>query len=745
MSSATPREPAKTINLAWAAYGRIARMPHAEIIAKLLNVKPSQVDATIRLLDEGNTVPFIARYRKEMTGTLDDEQVRIVADEIARLRAIDERRATILASIEEQGNLTDELREAINAAETLTALEDLYAPYRPKRRTRAMVAREKGLQPLADLVLAQASDPRPLEEIAAEYLNEQVATVQDAIEGARDIVAETISDNAEVRQSVREKALKFSKVTAVKVEDAVDEKRVYESYYAFENRVDRLQPHQILALNRGEKEGILKIRVDIPERDWRDSIESVFEADILSPFGDELVLATEDAADRLLLPAIERDVRRTLSEKADGHAINVFATNLRALLSLPPLANQTVLGLDPGYRTGCKVAVVDPTGKLLDTGTIYPHEPKNDWAGALQTLEDMINRHHVTLITIGNGTASRETEKLAAEAVRAHRDAPQPTRYLIVNEAGASVYSASPLARAEFPDLDVSIRGAVSIARRAQDPLAELVKIDPRSIGVGLYQHDVDQSALSHSLDGVVESVVNNVGVDLNTASAALLTHVAGVGPKLATAIVGYRDGNGAFRSRSDLRKVSGLGPKAFEQSAGFMRIRDGANPLDASAIHPESYAVAETVLERAGLQPASPLDERKPALDALLATTPLEKLAAELDCGLPTLKDIFEQLVRPGRDPREEAPAPILRSDVLKMEDLVEGMELKGTVRNVVDFGAFVDIGVKQDGLLHKSQIPFGTVLKVGDILDIVILRIETERGRIGLGWAKKPVGDKV
>src|SRR5689334_23454991 len=574
-------------------------MSYAETIAKLLNVKPSQVDATIRLLDEGNTVPFISRYRKEMTGTLDDEQVRIIADELVRLRGIDERRATILASIEEQGKLTDELREAINAALTMTALEDLYAPYKPKRRTRAMVAREKGLQPLADLVLAQAGDPRPLEEIAAEYLNEQVTTIQEAIEGARDIVAETISDNAEVRQSVREKALKTSKVGAEKAESAVDEKRVYESYYEFDGRVDRLQPYQILALNRGEKEGVLKVRVDIPERDWRDSVESVFEADILSPLGDELILAEEDAANRLLLPSIERDVRRELSEKADNHAINVFATNLRALLSLPPLAGQTVLGLDPGFRTGCKVAVVDPTGKLLDTGTIYPHEPKNDWAGALSTLEEMINRHHVTLITIGNGTASRETEKLAADLTR---NKAESTKYLIVNEAGASVYSASPLARAEFPDLDVSIRGAVSIARRAQDPLAELVKIDPKSIGVGLYQHDVDQAALTHSLDGVVESVVNNVGVDLNTASSALLTHVAGVGPKLATAIVSYRDEKGAFKSRSELKKVSGFGPKAFEQSAGFMRIQNGTNPLDSSAIHPESYTIAESILAFAGL-----------------------------------------------------------------------------------------------------------------------------------------------
>ncbi|MDP2977058.1 MAG: helix-hairpin-helix domain-containing protein, partial [Anaerolineales bacterium] len=516
--------------------------------------------------------------------------------------------------------------------------------------------------------------------------------------------------------------------------DAMDEKRVYESYYAFEGRVDRLQPHQILALNRGEKEGILRVRVHIDERDWRTAVENVFEADILSPFADELVLAEEDAASRLLLPSIERDVRRELSEKADGHAINVFATNLRALLGQPPLAGHTTLGIDPGFRTGCKVAVVDPTGKLLDTGTIYPHEPKNDWVGALTALEDMINRHHVTLITIGNGTASRETERLAAELTRNT----QHVKYLIVNEAGASVYSASALARQEFPDLDVSIRGAVSIARRAQDPLAELVKIDPKSIGVGLYQHDVDQAALTHALDGVVENVVNNVGVDVNTASSALLTHVAGVGPKLATSIVSYRDENGQFKSRAELRKISGLGPKAFEQSAGFMRIRDGDEPLDASAIHPESYSVARAVLERAGLQPGSPLTERKPALDALLAKTPLEKLAAELNCGLPTLKDILEQLLRPGRDPRADTPAPILRCDVLRMADLAEGMELKGTVRNVVDFGAFVDIGVKQDGLLHRTQIPFGTVLKVGDIIGVKILKIEPERGRISLGWVK-------
>ena len=708
---------------------------YGEIIAKQLKVRPNQVDATIRLLDEGNTVPFISRYRKEMTGTLDDEQVRIIADELTRLRGLDERRTTILASIEEQGKLSDELRLAINTAMTLTALEDLYAPYKPKRRTRASIAREKGLEGLANHILKQTLTQRGLEEIVQEsYLSEQVPTVEEALQGARDIVAETISDHAAVRQGTRERALKFAVLTAKKIEEAVDEKRVYESYYTFECRVDRLQPHQILPFNRGEKEGMLKIHVQIDERDWRSIVESNFEADILSPFVDELILAENDAADRLLLPSIERDVRRELGEKADGHAINVFATNLRSLLSLPPLAGHVTLGIDPVFRTVSKVAVVDPTGKLLDTATIYPHEPKNDWTGALSTLEDMVNRHHVTLITIGNGTASRETEKLAAELTRIA----ESTKYLIVNEAGASVYSASALARQEFPELDVSIRGAVSIARRAQDPLAELVKIDPKSIGVGLYQHDVDQNSLSHALDGVVESVVNNVGVDVNTASPALLTHVAGVGPKLATNIVAYRDANGVFDSRADLRQVSGLGPKAFEQAVGFLRIHLGGEPLDASSIHPESYPVARFVLERAGLSPATPVNERKPALDALLATTSLEKLALELDCGVPTLKDIFEQLVRPGRDPRADTPTPILRSDVLKVEDLAPGMTLKGTVRNVVDFGAFVDIGIKHDGLLHRTQIPFGTVLKVGDILDLEILKIEPERNRISLGWVE-------
>jgi uncharacterized protein len=712
-------------------HDKISRMTHAEQIASHLNVKPSQVTAVINLLDDGNTVPFIARYRKEMTGSLDDEQIRIIADELVRLRALDERRAAILAAIEEQGKLTDELRESINAAATITALEDLYAPYKKKRRTRAMVAREKGLEPLADMIIAQPAEGSP-ERIAEKFLNDQVTDTAEALQGARDIVAERISEHANVRAAVREKALRFSRIRVEKIKGAVDEKGVYQSYYEFECRVDRLQPHQTLAITRGEKESILRVHVDVPERDWLDAIQAEFEQDILSPFAEQLALAIQDSAERLLLPAIERDVRREKGERADSHAIQVFANNLRALLSQPPLAHHIILGIDPGFRTGCKLAVVDTTGKLLDTGTIYPHEPRKDWKGALDTLQDMINRHQVTLISIGNGTASRETEQLVAELTR---NAPQ-AKYLIVNEAGASVYSASALARQEFPDLDVSIRGAVSIARRAQDPLAELVKIDPKSIGVGLYQHDVDQASLAHALDSVVESVVNRVGVDVNTASPALLTHVAGIGPKLAENIVVYRDANGPFKSRPALRKVTGLGPKAFEQAAGFMRIQGGTNPLDGSAIHPESYEIAEAVLALAGLSAGSPLDARKSALDALTAKTPIEKLAEQLHCGVPTLKDILEQLVRPGRDPRTDTPLPVLRSDVLRVEDLVTGMQLKGTVRNVVDFGAFVDLGVKQDGLLHRTQIPTGTILKVGDIINVEILKIESERGRIGLGW---------
>lgn len=707
---------------------------YASAIASQLGIRAEQVSAAIELLDEGNTIPFIARYRKERTGTLDEEQLRQVSSLLDKSRALDERRAAVVASIEEQGKMTPELLQKLTEADNLTTVEDLYAPYKPKRRTRASIAREKGLQGLADFILTQARTPGDALVMAKGFLNEQVPTVEDALAGARDIAAETISDHAEVRASTRRKAMQWGMLSSEKIEDAVDEKAVYETYYQFSSRVDRLRPHQVLAINRGETEKVLRVKVEVEQKDWKGSIVDYFRPDLRSPFCEQLEIALVDAAERLLLPAIERDVRRELTVAGETHAIKVFASNLKALLSQPPLAGQTVIGLDPGFRTGTKLAVVDPTGKLLDTGTIYPHEPQKKWTESLEKLKGLVEKYSVTLISIGNGTASRETEQLAAELTRSMPS----VRYIITNEAGASVYSASPLARAEMPDLDVSIRGAVSIARRVQDPLAELVKIDPKSIGVGMYQHDVDQTELSEALTGVVEDVVNRVGVDVNTASPALLTYVSGIGPSLAGRIVAFRDEKGTFSSREEIRKVQGLGPKAFEQSAGFLRIRGGTNPLDASAIHPESYPIAEAVLSAAGLNGNSTPAQRKSALEAL-RKQPAAKLAAEIGCGVPTLTDILEQLLRPGRDPREDTPAPILRSDVLKMEDLTVGMRLKGTVRNVVDFGAFVDIGVKQDGLLHRTQIPQATALQVGDIIEVMILKVETERGRISLGMEKE------
>ncbi|HNS63180.1 MAG TPA: Tex family protein [Anaerolineaceae bacterium] len=705
---------------------------YAQSIASMLGVQTGQISAVIDLLDEGSTIPFIARYRKEKTGSLDEEQLRRAQEAIERLRTLDERRDAILASIEEQGKLTEDLRAQLEAAEMLSTLEDLYQPYRPKRRTRAMIARERGLEGLAEMILKQPRDGTTPEEAARDYLTDEVPSVEDALAGARDIVAETISDHAEVRGQTRLKALQFGVLTAEKIPDSDDPRAVYEVYYAFESRVDRLRPHQVLAMDRGETEKILRVKISVPERDWQIAVLAYFRSDTRSPFHPQFILAMQDGADRLLLPAIERDVRRQLTETAQSHAIRVFASNLKALLLQPPLAGQVVLGIDPGFRTGCKVAVVDPQGKLLDTGTIYPHEPQNRLEESLKVLAALVEKYHVTLITIGNGTASRETEALAARLIRSLPH----VRYLIVNEAGASVYSASPLARAELPGLDVSLRGAVSIARRAQDPMAELVKIDPKSIGVGMYQHDVDQTQLGKALESVVEEVVNRVGVDLNSASPALLTHISGIGPKLAERIVAYRDEHGVFRKREDLRKVSGLGPKSFEQCAGFLRIRNGDQPLDASAIHPESYPVAARVMDLAGFDFMASMDERQKQITELLSAGSMAELADMVGCGVPTLQDILEQLVRPGRDPRSDLPLPILRSDVLKMEDLVVGLQMKGTIRNVVDFGAFVDIGVKQDGLLHRTQIPAGTVLQPGDIIQVEILKVEIDRGRISLAW---------
>lgn len=708
---------------------------YSSFIAAQLKVRPDQIAATVQLLDADNTIPFIARYRKEVTGNLDEEQLRQISDLLVKLRSLDDRRQTVLRSIQEQDKLTPELQRQIQEATTLTELEDLYLPYKPKRRTRASMARDRGLQPLADKILSQEHSSETLEQIAAAYLSEEAPSIEAAWAGARDIVAETISEHPRVRQATRQKALQWGGLQCQKIEDAEDPRRVYEIYYEGEFRIDRLRSHQVLAINRGEADKVLKVHTQVAERDWRNVVGEFFRKEPRSIFAEQLETAIVDAAERLLLPAIERDVRRELTEKAENQAILVFAENLRALLNQPPLSGYTVMGIDPGFRTGCKVAIVDPTGKLLDTTTIYPHEPQKQWTQTLEKLAVLVKKYSVQLLAIGNGTASRETEQLAAELIRSVKG----LHYLMVSEAGASVYSASPLARAELPQLDVSLRGAVSIARRVQDPLAEQVKIEPKSIGVGMYQHDVDQKQLTAALTAVVESVVNAVGVDINTASPALLTYVAGIGPKLAERIVAYREQQGVFTSRRELTKVSGLGPKAFEQAAGFLRIRNGKNPLDASAIHPESYPAAEKVLEMAAVEMSATPDQRKEALEALLQQKPVEQIAKEIQVGAPTLRDIFVQLVRPGRDPRQDLPTPVLRSDILKMEDLAVGMRLNGTVRNVVDFGAFVDIGVKQDGLLHRSQVPPNVLLKVGDIIQIEIQKVEAERGRISLAWAKK------
>ncbi len=715
-------------------------MSNAARIAQKLKIDSWQVVAVIELLDAGNTIPFIARYRKEATNGLDEEQLRQIQTLLERLRSLEKRRETILRAISEQGALTDELKARILGAESRTELEDLYQPYKPKRKTRASIARQRGLAPLAQLILEQPETTQPLETLAQPYLCEEVPSCEEAWSGARDIVAETISDHSDIRHMVRLRCAQSGVLVAEKVEKTNDPRGVYQHYYEFEYRVDRLRPHQILAIYRGCKEKVLRVKIKFHERDWRPVVEDFFPRNPRSPLAGQLEQAVEEAAKRLLLPSIERHIHRALAEKAESHAIQVFATNLRNLLSQPPLPNHRVLGIDPGYRTGCKIAVVDRTGKVLETATIYPHPPQRQVAQAIRTLATLVNRHSVTLVAIGNGTACRETEALVADLI-AHLE--QNLHYLIVSEAGASVYSASKLARQELPGMDVALRGAVSIARRVQDPLAELVKIDPKSLGVGMYQHDVNQKELGRALDAVVESVVNQVGVDVNTASPSLLTHVAGIGPTLATRIVDYRDQHGPFRNRSQLLSVPGLGSKAYQQAAGFLRIRDGDNPLEASAIHPESYAIAEQVLSRAGLQLDTPPQDRVSALEDLRSRVPLPTLAEELGTGVLTLVDIFEQLARPGLDPREDLPPPILRSDVLRMEDLKPGMVLKGTVRNVVDFGSFIDIGVKQDGLLHRSQIPKRVHLAIGDIIEVKILKIEIERGRISLGWGKALSGN--
>lgn len=709
-------------------------MKFNKIIATENNLTPKSVTAVIELLDDGNTIPFIARYRKEATGGLDEVQLRKIETELNRLRSLEERRETILKAVRSQEKLTAELEKEIKAAGTKTELEDLYQPYKKKRKTRASKARGLGLEELAEMILRQDPNSPEPDQAAAEFLSSNVPSVDQALQGARDIAAELISDHPAVRRETRKRALRSSRVSTRKKKGAEDPRGVFKAYYNFQYPVQKLRSHQILALNRAEEKGVLRFGLDIPDQDWQEVLQEKFPSRSESPLAGELQEAGVDAARRLLLPAIERDLRRNLTDKAEDEAIEVFAKNLRSLLLQPPLQDQTVMGLDPGFRTGCKVAVVDPTGKALETATIYPVPPREDIESARKKVMELIEKHKVTLIAVGNGTALRETEQFVSDLI-----ADQPDlAYLIVSEAGASVYSASELAGQELPDMDVSLRGAVSIARRIQDPLAELVKIDPRSIGVGMYQHDVSQAKLTEKLAEVVESVVNQVGVDLNTASPALLTHVAGIGPATARNIVEHRDQKGPFQNRSELLAVPGLGEKTFQQAAGFLRIQDGENFLDSTSIHPESYPAAEKVIELSEIQEQDSIEIRMEKLTHLSQQESADALAQKLKIGKLTLIDIFKQLAAPGRDPREDLPKPILRRDVLTMEDLEVGTVLQGTVRNVVDFGAFIDIGVKQDGLLHRSQIPQGKAVQVGDVISVRVLNVEPERGRIGLSWAE-------
>lgn len=735
-----------------------------KVIAAELKFRPHQVENTIRLLDEGNTIPFIARYRKEATGELNEEELRAIEERLKYLRNLEARKEEVLRSIEEQGKLTPELTAAIAAATKIQEVEDLYRPYKPKKRTRAMIARERGLEPLADLIWDQKTETGSAQELAAAYINPElgVADSAAALAGACDIIAERVADQPEYRKLLREffweQALITSEAkkatetgvsggakaaTPAKAPDAdPDEFRMYAEY---REPLKKIPPHRILALNRGEKLEALKVGLEVDDAEALRRLMDRIITNRRSVFTEELTAAVTDGYKRLLFPSLERELRAAVTETAEEHAIKVFGLNLRNLLLEAPVQGHRVMGIDPGFRTGSKVAVVDETGKLLDTATIYPHPPVNQRMEALEILTGLIRKHRVDLISIGNGTASRETEILVAELI--HGLGASQVAYCIVSEAGASVYSASKLAREEFPDLDVSMRGAVSIARRIQDPLAELVKIDPKSIGVGLYQHDVDQKKLAETLDGVVESCVNYVGVDLNTASPSLLQYVAGLQPAVAKNIVAYREENGRFRNRNQLKEVKRLGEQAFVQAAGFLKISDGDDPLDATSVHPESYPAARQFLQELGFSTADLLDkERLTWLRTKIPLVNIEKTASKLGIGIPTLKDIIAALIKPGRDPREDLPKPIFRNDVLTMEDLKPGMILTGTVRNVVDFGAFVDIGVKQDGLVHISQMSDRyvkdptEVVAVGDVVEVRVLEVDQTRKRIALSMKKDP-----
>ena len=706
-------------------------------ITEELSVKLWQVEAAVKLIDEGNTIPFIARYRKEATGTLDDEQLRKLYERLVYLRNLEENKEQLLASIEEQGKLTEELKKQILEAQTQVVVEDLYRPYRPKRRTRATIAKEKGLEPLSTLIMLQKTK-ESLEEVAKQYINEEkgVANVQEALEGARDIIAENISDEADYRSWIRKQTVQKGHI----ISSAKDEKAesVYENYYEFDEPVNRLAGYRTLALNRGEKEKFLTVKIEAPQEDILRYLEKkIIHGENLSTT-QILKEAIEDSYKRLIAPAIEREIRGELTEKAEDGAIEVFGKNLEQLLMQPPIVGHTVLGWDPAFRTGCKLAVVDPTGKVVDTTVIYPTAPTTPQKiqAAKDTLKKLIAKYNISLISVGNGTASRESEMIIVDLLK---EIPQKVQYIIVNEAGASVYSASKLATEEFPNFDVGQRSAASIARRLQDPLAELVKIDPKSIGVGQYQHDMNQKKLNDTLSGVVESCVNRVGVDLNTASAPLLSYISGITSAIAKNIVAYREEQGRFETRKQLLKVAKLGPKAFEQCAGFLRIQNGKNPLDTTSVHPESYEAAEKLLKKQGFTTEDICAGKLAGLS--LTIKDYKKLAEELEIGEITLRDIVKELEKPGRDPRDEMPKPILRTDVLEMKDLKEGMILKGTVRNVIDFGAFVDIGVHQDGLVHISQMTNKKFIKhplevvsVGDIVDVKVMSVDLKKKRIQL-----------
>ncbi len=703
-------------------------------IAAELGVRKNQVDAAVKLIDEGNTIPFIARYRKEATGALNDEQLRNLFERLNYLRGLEEKKEQVLATIEEQGKLTEELKAQILAAQTLVVVEDLYRPYRPKRRTRATVAKEKGLEPLANILMLQMTDKPMLEEAKA-FISEEkeVTTAEEALAGAKDIVAETISEEADYRIRIRELTTKKGVMRSTAKDP--EAKTVYEMYYDFSEPVNKLAGHRVLALNRGEAEKVLTVKVEAPEEDILRYLEKqVITRD--NPNTKPVLQETiEDSYDRLIAPAIEREVRSDLTEKAEDGAISVFGKNLGQLLMQPPIAGKVVLGWDPAFRTGCKLAVVDATGKVLDTKVIYPTAPQNKVEESKKILKQLIDKYDVSLISVGNGTASRESEMFIVELLK---ELKKPVQYVIVNEAGASVYSASKLATEEFPNFDVGQRSAASIARRLQDPLAELVKIDPKAIGVGQYQHDMNQKKLGEALGGVVEDCVNRVGVDLNTASASLLEYISGISKAVAKNIVAYREANGRFVSRNELLKVPKLGPKAYEQCAGFLRILNGKDPLDATSVHPESYEATARLLEKLGYEKGSWKPGQLTGISKKVKDK--KKFAAELGIGELTLTDILSELEKPGRDPREDMPRPILRSDVLEMKDLTPGMVLKGTVRNVIDFGAFVDIGVHQDGLVHISQICDRYIkhpleaLSVGDVVEVKVLDVDLQKKRIAL-----------